>query len=86
MGTVQRMLLVCMADGESRTVRRAAEDMLLGDSQARGAMDRLYRRNLVRPDRFEHYGREWVVTAAGIAAYHALFPCEDEEELDHLAE
>lgn len=86
MGAVQRMLLVCMADGESRTVRRAAEDMLLGDGQARGAMDRLYRRNLVRPVRFDHDGREWVVTADGIAAYHALLPCEDEEEFDHRVE
>ena len=78
-GTVQRMVLLCMADGAARTVRRTAEDMLLNDTQVRGAMDRLYRQGLVAPERFDHYGREWVLTGLGMTAYESLYPSGDDE-------
>lgn len=78
LGATQRMVLLCMADGEDRTVGRVAMDMGLSDSQARNAMARLCDRNLIEPVRFDHDGREWSITRTGSTVASELFGLEEE--------
>lgn len=82
LGTTQRLVLLCMADGQDRTVGRVAMDMALTDSQARNAIARLYTRGLVEPARFDHDGREWALSRAGTDLVCEMFPVTADETVD----
>lgn len=84
LGTVQRVVLLLLADGDARSSSRVEMDLLLDTGRAYGALMGLARRGYVDRDHTSGHGEMlWHLTRAGqelAEQVHGLAEPEDDDE------